>query len=159
MEDKKLISLPEVGKIALTVLNEATPIDKIKQRPGNAGRTFKYIEIGYVVKQLDRAFGRLWDWEIIDQNVGTSQLWVKGRLTVHLAPNFDLKKETFGSSDIKKFSQTGLVIDIGNDLKSASSDALKKAASMLGIASDVYFPAEFEDISSGWDGRASTKDE
>ena len=125
-----------------------TPADKIKTRPGNAGRMFTYVEVGYVISQLDEAFGRLWDWEVIEQNVGQSQVWVRGRLTIHVAPNFDLKKDAFGSSDIKKFTTTKMAIDIGNDLKSASSDALKKAASYLGIASDVYFPHEYQDDDS-----------
>lgn len=142
--ENKLTTLPTFGKSQIAVLGRKTPANKIKKRPGNGGRTFDYVEVGYVVAQLDEAFGRLWDWEVLDQNVGTSQVWVKGRLTIHLAPNFDLKKETFGSSDIKKFTTTKMAIDIGNDLKSASSDALKKAASYLGIASDVYFPNEYQ---------------
>lgn len=144
--DNKLVILPTFGASQLKVLGRKTPRDKIKSRPGNGGRMFDYVEVGYIIGQLDEAFGRLWDWEIITEELkGNSQVWVKGRLTIHLAPGFDLKKDAFGSSDIKKFTSSGLAIDIGNDLKSASSDALKKAASYLGIASDVYFPHEYEE--------------
>lgn len=128
----------------LKVLNKNTPKEKIKKRPDG----FDYVEIGYVVSQLDEAFNRLWEWEIIEQQLGDRQVWVKGRLTVHLAPNFSLKKDAYGSADIQRYrtghAKAGQVMDIGNTLKSASSDALKKAASMLGIASDVYFPNEFQ---------------
>jgi hypothetical protein len=45
---------------------------------------------------------------------------------------------------IKETSRNPL--DLGNDLKAASTDALKKCASELGIASDVYAPEEFKEI-------------
>ena len=35
---------------------------------------------------------------------------------------------------------------MGNDLKAATTDALKKCASELGIASDIYAPNEFKAI-------------
>lgn len=38
------------------------------------------------------------------------------------------------------------MLDFGNDLKAASTDALKKCASLLGIASDVYGKSEYKDI-------------
>ena len=37
-------------------------------------------------------------------------------------------------------------MDLGNDLKAATTDALKKCASELGIASDIYAPNEFKSI-------------
>ena len=45
----------------------------------------------------------------------------------------------------KKKDGTGYV-DYGNDLKAATTDALKKCASELGIASDVYGKNEFREI-------------
>lgn len=137
-------SLPTFENRVLTVLNAKTPKDKIKTRPGRGGKSFSYVETGYVIKQLDKAFNHLWEWEIVEEKVGETQVWVKGRLTAWLAPGFSIKKEAYGGSDIKKSND--LVIDIGDDLKSASSDALKKSASMLGIASDVYFPNEVAKI-------------
>jgi hypothetical protein len=53
-----------------------------------------------------------------------------------------ISKEQYGGSDIKKYSQgtkIGQPLDIANDLKSAGSDALKKCASLFGIAQDVYW--------------------
>ena len=37
------------------------------------------------------------------------------------------------------------MLDFGNDLKGAATDSMKKCASMLGIASDVYGKAEFKE--------------
>jgi predicted glycosyltransferase involved in capsule biosynthesis len=37
-------------------------------------------------------------------------------------------------------------LDFGNDLKAAATDAFKKCASLLGVASDVYESDEFMEI-------------
>lgn len=46
-------------------------------------------------------------------------------------------KESWGSSDIKFLRDSGLMVDYGNDKKSAVSDALKKCAQLMGVALDV----------------------
>jgi isopentenyldiphosphate isomerase len=55
-------------------------------------------------------------------------------------------KEQFGRADVKFKKGTEIPIDYGNDLKAASTDALKKCASELGIASDIYGKNEFKEI-------------
>ena len=139
------VKLPAIQKSSLQILSEATPQNKIKQRPGPGGMTLNYVEIGYVVNKLDEAFNHLWEFEILDEKVGETQVWVKGRLTVHLAPDFSLKKEAYGGATIKKFKEGG-VIDVGNDMKAAASDSLKKCSSLLGVAKDVYYPNEVEKL-------------
>ena len=37
-------------------------------------------------------------------------------------------------------------LDLGNDFKAATSDALKKCASLFGIGADVYEASEFQEI-------------
>jgi hypothetical protein len=140
MGEDKSIELPTFQNTVIEILKKSTPASEIKKRKGPGGIMLDYVSIGYIISQLDEAFQKLWEFEVVDQKVGRKQVWVKGRLTVHLAPNFSLKKEAFGSSDIKEYKAGG-VIDIGNDLKSAASDALKKSASLLGIASDIFYPA------------------
>lgn len=44
---------------------------------------------------------------------------------------------------IDDFTGKPIPLDFGNDMKAATSDALKKAASQFGIAADVYDPDEF----------------
>lgn len=66
-------------------------------------------------------------------------LWVTGKLTVHSPDNkFSIIKMQAGSSDIKFLKDSRKPVDIGDDLKSAHTDALKKCASLLGFASDIY---------------------
>jgi recombination DNA repair RAD52 pathway protein len=120
------------------IIGSKTPKDKIKQRPGRGGKTFDYVETGYIVDLLNSTFNGLWDFEIDEQEVGTTQVWVKGKLTVWITPEMKITKTQFGGSDIKKTSE-GKPVDVADDLKAASSDCLKKCASLLGFAKDIYW--------------------
>lgn len=120
---------------------EKTPQQFIKQRQGPGGTTLNYVETGYVIDQLNKIFNYLWDFEIIEQQIGQKQVWVRGKLTVHLSENLSISKTQYGGIDIKKKRDTGETVSIADDLKAASSDALKKCASLFGIASDVFWPA------------------
>jgi hypothetical protein len=118
---------------------EKTPKEYIKQRPGRGGMKFDYVEIGYVIDKLNQIFNYHWEFDILEDKVyeETGQVVVKGQLTVYTSKDFSLKKTQYGSADIKM--QNGKPMSIGDDLKSAGSDALKKCASLIGIASDVYW--------------------
>jgi hypothetical protein len=119
------------------VIKRKTPDQFVKWRVGPGGLQLAYIEVSYIIDILNLAFGGDWDFQIIDKDIGKKQIWVMGRLTIRLSGRV-IVKENFGSSSIKFSKGSQEVIDLGNDLKAASSDALKKCASMLGIASDVY---------------------
>ena len=66
-----------------------------------------------------------------------------GKLTVKNDKGNTISKTQFGRADIKMLKAGGMV-DFGNDLKAAATDSLKKCASLLGIASDVYGKQEFK---------------
>ncbi len=135
-----------------SVFNEAqrrlisgkTPDKYIKKREGAKGRIFDYVEIGYVIDQLNKLTGFKWSFKIVDQQIGKDQIWVKGRLVVY-TPDGKIIKEQYGSKIIAKYKGTDNIIDIGADLKSAASDSLKKCASLLGIAQDVYWKQEIDE--------------
>jgi len=150
----KLIKVTQQNKIL-----SKTPKKHIRQRVGRGGMTFNYVEVGYVVKQLNDAFNFMWDFEVIDHQVGKKQVWVKGKLTVHLSPEFRIIKTAYGGSDIKRIKGTVNVVDIADDLKAAQSDALKKSASLIGIASDVYYPNVYGEDQSEADEQDWLKDE
>ncbi len=60
--------------------------------------------------------------------------------------------DTYGKRKPKKtrkldeFSGSPMPLDLGNDFKAATSDALKKCASLFGIGADVYEASEFQEI-------------
>lgn len=142
-KDRDIVSrgddLPQnLNKSQRTFLTQRTPDQFIKTRPGPAGLPVKYVEVGYVINLLNEAFGWDWDFKIIDQEIGNKQVWVRGELTVRIGDH-TITKGQFGGADIKFNKTTSVPLSIADDLKAAASDCLKKCASMLGIAGDIYW--------------------
>jgi recombination DNA repair RAD52 pathway protein len=138
-EKKSLKELPQnLNKAQLNFIQQKTPAQFIKKRPGPGGFQLSYVEIGYVINMLNQVFGWDWDFRVIEQQVGKKQVWVRGELTVRVA-NHQVIKGQYGGADIKYNRQTGEPLSVADDLKAAASDCLKKCASMIGIAGDVYW--------------------
>ena len=116
-----------------------TPPGEIKQRPGRGGKPVNYVEIGYVVETLNRAFGFDWDFEVVQHSflAEANEVCVLGRLTVR-ANGYAIVKQQFGGSGVKFLKGSKTPVSLADDFKAAASDALKKCASLIGIAHDVY---------------------
>lgn len=160
-EEKKLIPFE---KLALQYSTEKTDPIFIEQTRLRGG-VFSTVEIGYVIFRLNQRFP-IWDFEIIDDKQVDGQIVVKGKLTVKGKYNDELitmTKTQYGSSEVKKFSATikvwedgrqvekpnpkaGEIVDLANDYKAAASDCIKKCASLLGIAFDIYNPNVYNKI-------------
>ena len=131
----------------LLFILQKTPSNHIYQRPGKGGGKWNYVTGAYVKKVLNYCFGWRWDFEIKDKGREGGLVWVQGRLTIKDKDNKPIiVKEQFGRADMKFKRDTKEALDYGNDLKAAATDALKKCASELGVASDVYAGNEFKDI-------------
>jgi hypothetical protein len=131
------------------LFKEKTPAKYIKHRPGAGGMSFPYIEVGYVIGKLNSTFTPLgWEWKVVDKGIGKKQVWVQGDLVIKFPNGWTVTRSGFGGSQIKCYKGTDDPVDISNDLKGASSAALKKAASLLGIAADVYYKEQdqFDDL-------------
>lgn len=130
-------------------------------RPGKGGQTWTYVKASYVRRVLDAIFGFNWDFEIetsLKEAFEVAQLTrvctVKGILTGRVKVDGNwlaIKKVQFGRAEVKfkkgpDGKPTTQPLDFGNDMKAATSDALKKCASMLGIAADIYDPEEFIEV-------------
>ena len=137
--------LPQVLNEAQQALIEArTPDRYIRQRKARGGQVVNYVEIGHVIRQLNLLFGHLWDFEIIEEKVLDDEVIVKGKLSVKSKDmQVVITKMQYGSSEIKRFKESKQPISIGDDLKAAASDSLKKCASLVGIALDVYSGESF----------------
>jgi len=131
-----------------------TPPQFIKQRPGRGKMVFDYVEANYIFQRLNAIFRCDWDVDIVEQNIykEAGQIATKARLTVRFADGRVVSKTAWGGSDIKVSNDK--VIDIADDLKGSESDAIKKAASMLGLCWDVY-----SGVTNGNDGKATEKSE
>lgn len=136
-EEAKL--LPKyLNEAQLSFITQKTPRQFIKTRPGPGGIQLSYVEVGYVINMLNQVFGWDWDFKILDQQIGKKQVWVRGELSVR-AKGHTITKGQYGGADIKMSRNSGEPVSIADDLKAAASDCLKKCASMLGVAGDVYW--------------------
>jgi len=128
-------------------LLKSTPAQYVKQRPAKGGGTWNYVSGGYVKKVLNLMFGWDWDFEIVEEKIliEAKEIVVKGRLTCRTNGRTIVKMQ-YGNKDIIFRKGTEIPLSVGNDLKSAATDALKKCASEIGIAADIYNAEEFRPI-------------
>lgn len=138
-------------------------------RPAKGGGVWQYVRTSYIRRTLDGIFGFNWDFEIMTPDdvafqmaALTGVVSLRGRLTCRTKDDngewHTIVREQYGRAEVKwqmegpKGSRTRKIddwtgkpipLDFGNDLKGATSDALKKCAAQLGIAADVYDPDEF----------------
>lgn len=95
-------------------------------------------------------FGWDWDFEILDEKIIFGEAVVKGRLTCR-SNEKTIVKTQYGNKDImyRKLQQgetERIPLSIGNDLKAAATDCLKKCAAEIGIAADIYNKEDFREI-------------
>lgn len=121
-------------------INKKTPRAFIKQRPGKGGKSFSYVDVGYVTAQLNNIFNHMWSFEVVREDLKGNQVWVLGKLSVPLPNGKELVRMQYGSAEVKKMRNSNDAVDYGNDMKAAASDALKKCASQLGFCHDIYHP-------------------
>lgn len=125
-------------------------------RPAKGGGEWTYIKSSYVRKVLDSVFGFNWSFDIdtslseaFDIAKATKMCVVKGTLTARVKHDgewLSLSKTQFGRAELKFKKGTLEPLDFGNDMKAATSDCLKKCASLFGIGADVYEAGEFQAI-------------
>lgn len=108
---------------------------QIKQRQGNYGHILDYVEGHAVIARLNQAFDGNWTYELVDHRIleETGEVLVLGRLATE-----GITKMAFGSKRITRDKETKSIISLGDDLKAASTDALKKTASLLGVGLYLY---------------------
>jgi hypothetical protein len=150
----KIYTPEELSKSETNLLNAEqleyilakTPQQFIKKRPAKGGGTWNYVSTGYIVKVLNLMFGWDWDCEIESEQIIGTQVIVRCRLSCRTHEGKTIVKTQYGRKDITFKKATQDFLDIGNDFKAAASDGLKKCASMIGIASDVYFKDEYKEF-------------
>ena len=148
-----LIKPSEIAKVENNALNafqlqtllKRTPKQYVKERPAKGGGEWKFVSGGYVKKVLNIMFGWDWDFEVVSEQVAFGQVIVKGKLTCR-SNGKEIVKMQFGKKDVVFKKGTQDPLDIGNDFKSAATDALKKCAAELGIAADIYNAEEFREV-------------
>lgn len=155
MNKPALISKDDLSKAQNNMLTQdqlqfilkKTPPSQIKRRPAKGGGEWEYVSVSYVQKSLNIMFGWDWDFEILDEKIflESKEVVVKGRLTCKSGGKTIVKTQ-YGNKDVMCKRGTTTPLSIGNDLKAAASDALKKCASLIGIAQDIYAKDDFKEV-------------
>lgn len=141
-----------------TELQKKIPSYLIKQRAGGGNRNFNYISGVTCIDKLNTIFNYNWDWKIdncfVQQSVPNYTKYHKnnnlppeeqppvahviGTLTVKLRDQDSGELITIQKSAAGSKVVLGKAEDQQHIFKAASTDALKKAASLIGIATDLY---------------------
>ncbi len=112
------------------------PFVDIKTRPGRNGQAISYIEGHLVVQRLNEAFAGDWSFKVLEHDVRDVEVIVLGEVRAG-----DLVKQAFGGSEVTR-NREGKLLSLADDLKAAATDALKKAATLLGVGLHLYGPEE-----------------
>ena len=115
------------------VSNIKTPKPFIKKKMG-----MEYVEYSYMREIADKEFPG-WSWKVVNTEVlGSEAYVVHGRLKFY-DEGIWRECDVTASHRIQKQRGTNDFVDIGNDVKAANTDAIKKAFNMyMNIADDVY---------------------
>ena len=105
---------------------------QIKQRKGRNG-VLDYVEGHTVVARLNAALDGAWSFEVVAHEVRDHEVLVLGKLTAA-----GIVKMQFGASQVTRDRETKALISLGDDLKAAATDALKKCATFLGVGLHLY---------------------
>ena len=132
----------------LKALGSPTPKPLIRARKGQGGKVFYYVPTSFVIGILNRHFRGNWSTQLDVIHIPSSikkgvddNVVVKIRLTA-VANGISVTKEQFGEQVIPISDSGSLGMSLGDALKSAGSDALRKAASLFGVAIDLYNPVK-----------------
>ncbi len=111
------------------------PFDEsqLKTKRGTFGNQVTYLEGAAVIARLNDAFDANWSFEVVEHKVFEDEILVLGRLTAE-----GITKSQFGSTRITRNRDSGEQVSLGDDLKAATTDAIKKCATLLGVGLYLY---------------------
>ena len=106
--------------------------EQIRRRQGRNGM-LDYVEGHSVIQRLNDALESAWSFEITHHELRDDEVIVLGRLTAET-----ISKMAFGTSQVTRERESRQLVSLGDDLKSAATDALKKCATFLGVGLHLY---------------------
>jgi hypothetical protein len=112
----------------------AAPFDSTF-RDNRGGVELEYITGEQAVSRLNQVLGPTgWSFVVREHGVNAEadEVWVLGELSVTIDGRTATRQQ-FGSQKIKRARTAGTPLDVGFDLKGATTDALKKCASLVGV--------------------------
>ncbi len=113
------------------ILTRPFPPELVRHRQGQGGKQLSYVPTFAVVERLNEGCTE-WSFEIVKHELVGDEMIVIGKLAAD-----GVVKMAFGGSTVTR-SREGFVVDLGDTAKAAASDALKKAASLLGVGLELH---------------------
>ena len=134
-------ALQSLTKKHKTISHKKTPPAYVKVLPGQKdgrGRNIEYVELSYMRDVADKEFPG-WSWTIINSEaLGSEAYVVQGRLKWFDNGVWRQGDMVAAHRIQKKKSGTGFS-NVGNDIKAANTDCMKKAFNTyMNIADDIY---------------------
>jgi len=105
---------------------------QIRQRKGRNG-LLDYVKGHSVIHRLNEALEGAWSFEIVQHEIREEEVLVLGRLTAE-----GISKMQFGASQVTRERESGALVSLGDDLKAAATDCIKKCATFLGVGLHLY---------------------
>ena len=105
---------------------------QIRQRKGRNG-LLDYVEGHSVIQRLNEALDSAWSFEIMQHEIREDEVLVLAKLTAE-----GITKMNFGVSQVTRERDSGALVSLGDDLKAAGTDALKKCATFFGVGLHLY---------------------
>jgi hypothetical protein len=87
-----------------------------------------------VIQRLNECFDVEWIFDIQEHRVYDGEIVVLGKLAAQR-----LSKSEFGKSRITRSKKDNAISSLGDDLKAAATDCLKKCATLFGVGLHLYF--------------------
>src|SRR6266566_4573125 len=112
----------------------AAPFD-VTFQDVRGGVEVTFISGEQVVSRLNEVLGVAgWSFRVLrhDINPEADEAWALGELVAEISERAVVRQQ-FGSQKIRRSRSSGAPLDLGFDLKGASTDAMKKCASLLGV--------------------------
>jgi hypothetical protein len=119
------------------LLERPFPPELVRTRPGRNGEEIRFLEGHVVVARLQESYEGEWSWQIEKHEILDDEVIVLGRLEAG-----SVVKSAFGSSSITRPRDGGKPLSIGDDLKAAATDSLKKCATLLGVGLNLHAGAQ-----------------
>jgi hypothetical protein len=91
------------------------------------------VEGHTVIARLNDAFDGAWSFEITWHEIRETEVLVLGKLTAE-----GVVKCQFGASQVTRDRETKQLVSLGDDLKAAVTDCVKKCATFLGVGLHLY---------------------
>jgi hypothetical protein len=136
-DSKSLENVNEIRKLITKkhkhVSNLKTPSPYVKKKMG-----LDYVEYGFMREIADKEYPG-WSWTIVKtETLGSEAFMVHGRLKWY-DEGIWREGDVTAAHRIQKKRGTDGFVDVGNDIKAANTDCIKKAFNMyLNICDDVY---------------------